>query len=99
MLHDRDSGQAQRAAKFLPRLGRCEGAPASALARHRREHREPFDARGARRATRAGQGGWSGRTAADSRRRDARRERIRSGQARGGESEAKALAGAERGAV
>ena len=68
----RASGQAQRAAKLPPRLGRCEGAPASALARHRREHREPFHAGGERRATWKWQGGWSGRTAADSRRRCAR---------------------------
>lgn len=41
----RDSGQAKRAVKFLARLGSCEGAPESALARHGREHCEPFPRR------------------------------------------------------
>jgi len=57
-----------------PEAGSCEGAPASALARHRREYREPFHAGGERWATWPGQGGWSGRTAAESARRHARGE-------------------------
>ena len=93
------AGQAKRAVKFLPSQGRCEGTAASALARHGREHREPFHAGGARRATRKGQGGWSGRMAAETERRCARWEGKRSGRSRGGVSEAKALAGAGRGAV
>ena len=44
------AGKRSAQAKFLPRLGSCEGAPESALGRPRREPREPFHAGGEWRA-------------------------------------------------
>ena len=65
-----------------PSQGSCEGTAASALARHAREPREPFQRQRRAAGEVAGKGGGSGWTAADSHRRYARGEGQRSGKFR-----------------